>query len=159
MIHTLSLEHFDNNIKSLVKYLKYYCKLLTSCRESESPILENLLIVLKKFTSSEFNSYIGNFQGKYDDGTNIDLDNFMRDTIMKYESLVEDGQWDTKSEKDGNILAITKQIQEIKILFAKQSNYQDINKNINVGNTMFNNGGSSWKTSAPTSDDSKNLKK
>ena len=97
MIHTLSLEKFDNSIKSLVKALKGNCKLLASCVESESSILANLLRVLKKFPSSEFNSYIGRFWEKYDDGTNIDLDEFMRNIIMKYESLVEDGQWDTKS--------------------------------------------------------------
>ena len=44
----------------------------------------------------------------------------MRNIIMKYESLVEDGQWDTKSEKDVEILALTGQIQELKILFAEQ---------------------------------------
>ena len=116
----ISLEKFDNNIKSLVKALKGNRKLLASCGESESSILANLLRVLKKSPSSEFNSYIGRFQGKYDDGTNIDLDEFMRDIIMIYKSLVEDGQWDTKSEKDVEILALTSQIQELKILFSEQ---------------------------------------
>ena len=120
MIHTLSLKKFDNNIKSLVKALKGNRKFLASCGESKSSILANLLRVLKKSPSSEFNGYIKRFQDKYDNGTNIDLDNFMRDIIMKYESLVEDGQWDTKSEKDVEILALTSQIQELKILFAEQ---------------------------------------
>ena len=93
------------------------CKLIASCRESKSSILANLLRVLKKSPSSEFNSYIGRFQEKYYDSTNIDLENFMRDIVMKYESLVEDRQWDTKSEKDAKILALTIQIQELKILF------------------------------------------
>ena len=92
MIHTISLEKFDNNIKSLVKAVKGNRKLLAYCRESESSILENLLRVLKKFPSSEFNSYIGRFQDKYDDGTNIYIDDFMRDIVMEYESLVEDRQ-------------------------------------------------------------------
>ena len=39
---------------------------------------------------------------------------------MKYESLVEDGQWDTKSEKDVEILDLTSQFQELKILFYEQ---------------------------------------
>ena len=76
--------------------------------------------MLKKSPSSEFNSYIGCFQDKYDDGTNIDQDDFMRDIIIKYDSLVEDGQWDTKSKKDIDILALTSQIQELNILFAEQ---------------------------------------
>ena len=76
--------------------------------------------MLKKPPSSEFNSYIGRFQGKYDDVTNIDLDDFIRDIVMKYESLVEDRQWDTKSEKDVEILALTSHIQEVKILFSEQ---------------------------------------
>ena len=91
MIHTLSLEKFDNNIKSLVKALKGNRKILASCGESEYSILAHLLRVLKKYPSSEFNSYIRRYQEKYDNGTNIDLDDFMRDIIMKYESLVEDG--------------------------------------------------------------------
>ena len=91
MIHTLSLENFNNNIKSLVKYLKGNLKLLASCGESESLILTNLLRVLKKPSTYEFNSYISRFQVKDDDGTNIDIDDFMRDIVMKYESLVEDG--------------------------------------------------------------------
>ena len=37
-----------------------------------------------------------------------------------YESLVEDGKWDTESEKDVEILALTSQIQELKILFSEQ---------------------------------------
>ena len=73
--------------------------------------------MLKKSTSSEFNSYIEHFQDKYDDGTNIDLDDFMHDIVMKYESLVEDIQRNTKSEKDVKILALTSQIQELNILF------------------------------------------
>ena len=88
MIHTLSLENFYNIIKSLVKALKENCKLLASCGESESSILTNLLRVQNKSPRSEFNSYIGRFQEKSDDGTNIDIDDFMRDI---YESLVEDG--------------------------------------------------------------------
>ena len=88
MIHTLSLDKFDSNIKSLVKALKVNRKLLASCGESESSILKNLLRVLKKSPNSEFISYIGRFQDKYDDVTNIYLDDFMRDIVMKYESLV-----------------------------------------------------------------------
>ena len=44
----------------------------------------------------------------------------MRKIVMGYEPLVEDGQWDTKSEKDVDILALTIQIQEFKILFSEQ---------------------------------------
>ena len=141
MIHTLSLENFDNNIKSLVKYLKENCKLLASCRETESSILANLLRVLKKSPSYEFTSYMGHFQGKYGNSTNIDIDYSMCDIVMKYESLVKNGQWDTKSEKDVEILALNSQIQALKILFSKQSTYQDRNKNINVGYTRFKNSG------------------
>ena len=53
MIHTIYLEKFDNNIKSLVKALKENRKLLASCGESESSILANILRVLKKSPSSE----------------------------------------------------------------------------------------------------------
>ena len=120
MIHKFSLEKFDNNVKSLVKALKENCKLLASCRESESSILENLLRVLKKSPSSEFNSYIGRFQDKYDNRTNLDLDEFMRDIVIKYESIVEVRQWNTKSEQDVEILTLTIQIQELNILFAEQ---------------------------------------
>ena len=59
----------------------------------------------------------------------------MHKIVMEYESLVEDVQWDTKSEKDLEFLALTSHIQELKILFAKQSTSQYRNKNINVGNT------------------------
>ena len=107
MIHTISLDKFDSKIKSLVKALKGNRKLLASCGESESSILKNIFRVLKKPPSSEFNSYIVHFQDKYDDGTNIDRENFMCNIIMKYESLVEYGQLDTKSEKDVEILALT----------------------------------------------------
>ena len=120
IIHTLSLEKFDNNIKSLVKSLKVNCKLIVSCGEIKSSVLTNLLRVLKKSPSSGFNSYIGRFQGKYDDGTNIDLDNFMRDIVMKYESFVKDRQWNTRSEKYVEILPLTIKIPELKILFAEQ---------------------------------------
>ena len=120
MIHTISLEHFDNNIKLLVKALKVIYKLLASSGETKSSILANILGVLKKSPSSGFNSYIGRFQGKYDDGTNIDLDNFMRNIVIKYESFVEDWQWNTRSEKYVEILALTIQIPELKILFAEQ---------------------------------------
>ena len=42
----------------------------------------------------------------------------MLDILVKYESLVENIQWNTISEKDVEILAITSQIKELKILFA-----------------------------------------
>ena len=44
----------------------------------------------------------------------------MRNIVIKYESLVEDRQWNTKSEKDVKILALTSQIQELKIIFTEQ---------------------------------------
>ena len=77
MIHTLYLEKFDYNIKSLVKSLKGNRNLLTSCGESESSILANLLSVLKKSPSSEFKNDIRRFQDKNDNGTNIDIDDFI----------------------------------------------------------------------------------
>ena len=120
MIRTISLKKFDNNIKSLVQSLKGNRKLLASYGESESYILANHFRVLKKSPSSKFNIYIGRSHEKYDNGTNIDLDDFIRDIAIKYETLVEDGQWDTKSEKDVDILALASQMQELKILFAKQ---------------------------------------
>ena len=110
MIHTLFLEKFDNNIMSLVKALKGNRKLLASWGEGESSILANLLRMLKKHPSSEFNGYIGRFQYKYDDGTNINLDDFMRNIVMAYESLVEDRQWNTKPEKYVKIISLTSQI-------------------------------------------------
>ena len=88
MIHTLYLEKFDKKIKSLVKALKGNHKLLASCGESESSILANLLIVPKKLPNSEFNSYIRHFQDKYDDGTNINIEDCMHNIFIKYESLV-----------------------------------------------------------------------
>ena len=154
MIHTLSLENFDNNIKWLVKALKWNCKLLESFRESESSILTNFIRVLNKSPSYEFNSYIVRFQGKYEDVTNIDLDDFMRDIVMKYELLFKNGQGETKSEKYVKIIFLTSQIQELRILFAKQSTYQDRSKIINVGNTRFNNIGSTCKTTAQVSSES-----
>ena len=92
MIHKLSLEKFDNNIKSFFKYMKVNRKFPASCGESESSILANILRVLRKSPGSEFNSYIRRLQEIYDEITNIDLDNFMRDIVIKYEPLVEDGQ-------------------------------------------------------------------
>ena len=111
---------------------------------------------MKKSPSSKFYSYIGQFQDKYNDSTNIDLNKFMRDIVIKYKYLFEDRQWGTKSKKDVEILAFTIQIQEPKILFVKQSFYQERNK-INHGskndgnngsNNSCNNCGSSWKTIA-----------
>ena len=75
----------------------------------------------------------------------------MHDTVIKYESLVKDGQWDTKTEKDADILDLTIQIQELKILFSKQSTYQERNRDKNVGNTRFNNSGNTQKSTTPTS--------
>ena len=50
-----------------------------------------------------------------------------------------------KIQKYVEILALTSQIQDLKILFAKQSTYQDINKNRNFGKTRFKNSGNTWK--------------
>ena len=84
----ISIEKFDNNIKSLFKALKGDRTLLESCGESKSSILANLLRVLKKSPSYKFNSYIGSIQEKYEDGTKNYLDDFMRNIIIKYETLV-----------------------------------------------------------------------
>ena len=140
MIYTQSLEKFDNNINELVRALKGIHKLLESCGEIESLIQENLLQVSKKFPSSKFSWFIKLFQYKYKDGTNIHLNNFMRDILIKYKSSVQDRQWDTKSEKYIKIPGLTSQIQELNILFAKQSTFQDRNRNKNGGNNNSNNG-------------------
>ena len=131
--------------------MKLNRKLLASCRESESSIITNLPRVLRKFPNPEFNSYIGHFQNTYDDVTNIDLDDFMRKIVMKYESLIEDGQGDTKSERYVEILDLTSQIQELKIVLSKKSTYQERNSKINVGKTRFENSGTTWKSTALTS--------
>ena len=107
--------------------LKGNRNLLASCGENKSSILANLLRVLKKYPSSEFNSYIEHYQGKYDDGTNIIIDDMMRNIVIKYESLVKYGHRDIKLKTIVEILALTSHIQELKILFAKQSTYQDRN--------------------------------
>ena len=78
----------------------------------------------------------------------------MRKIVVKYKSLVEDGQWNTKYEKDVKILSLTRHVQELNILFAKQSTSQEINKNKNGGKNSINNGGSSWKTIDPKSGES-----
>ena len=78
----------------------------------------------------------------------------MRNIVVRYESLVEDGQWDTKPEKYAKVLALTSHIQELKILFSKQPSFQEGNKNTNGGNKSVNNGGSSQKTIALTSGES-----
>ena len=44
----------------------------------------------------------------------------MRKIIMQYKSLVKNGEWDKKYEKDVEILALTRHIQELKILFDEQ---------------------------------------
>ena len=44
----------------------------------------------------------------------------MRNIVIKYGLIAEDGKWDTKSEKDVNIIALTIQIQELNFLFSKQ---------------------------------------
>ena len=62
MIHTFSLEKFDKNTKSLVKYLKGNRNLLKPCGESESSILANLLQVLKKSPSSYLTVTSDNFR-------------------------------------------------------------------------------------------------
>ena len=82
-------------------------------------MLAKLLWVLKKTRSSKFNIYIRRFQEKYNNSTNIDIDEFMCNTDDKYELLVDDGQWDTTSENYVEILALISQIQELKILLAK----------------------------------------
>ena len=69
----------------------------------------------------------------------------MRNIFVKYKSLVKDEQWYTKSEKDVEILSLTIQIQELNILFPKQSASQESNKNNNGDNKRKNNIGSSWK--------------
>ena len=74
--------------------------------------------MLKKSPSSEFKNCIGHFQDRYDDGTNIVLNNCMRNIVMKYESLVKNGQWAIESEKHIEILDLNIHIKELKILFA-----------------------------------------
>ena len=79
----------------------------------------------------------------------------MRYIVIKYYSLVEDRQQDTKSRKYVKILALNIQVQELKILFGKKSSSQERNRSINGGNNgsnnggnnSGNNGGSSWKQS------------
>ena len=60
----------------------------------------------------------------------------------------------TKTQKDVEILALTSQILGLKILFNKKSASQERNRTNNGGNKSANNGGSSWKTIAPTSGES-----
>ena len=75
----------------------------------------------------------------------------MCNIVAKYGSLVEGRQCNTNSGKDVYILALTSHIQELNILFTKQSAFQERNRNNNGGKKIVNNSGISWKTIAPTS--------
>ena len=72
----------------------------------------------------------------------------MRGIVIECKSLVKDVKWDKKSEKDVDILTLTSKIQELKIIFTKQSTFQGREKK-NGGNNSVKNGGNSWKMIAP----------
>ena len=95
-------------------------KILASRGESESSILANLLRVLNKSSSFILKSYIGR-----NTGTTIDLDDFMCNIVIKYESLVKDGEWDTSPK---NMLISLLSLDRLKNLISYSLNNQTLKK-------------------------------
>ena len=143
--HTMNLSDYDNDVDKLINSIEENNNILSASGRVDSAVTANLFRILKAAPCEEFTSWVLNKQTMWDEGGVFDVENFMKNAKIKYNSMVSDGIWKKVKtaedlKKDSEIVALTASVKELKALVA---NSKDSNNNRNAN--------SGWRNKPPAS--------
>jgi hypothetical protein len=120
-VHT-KLSNLDSSMESLAEhnvtlfneYVYEQLHALTACSKQTLDLLPNLFKGYKAAKDTQFLEYIRKKKAKFEEGTDfLEPEILMLQASIKYQTLVEKGEWDAPSKGNAKILALTTQVKEL----------------------------------------------
>ena len=134
------------NIEKFNQYVKLKRGALMSHGENTSGLITNLFVAYKGVQDSAFQTYMTAQQNTYEDGSKeFTEDQLMEVALNKCKVLMESDKWNTPSEQDSKIVALTAEIDALKLQSSSPSSYNNKRKGSNCKSKADN----AWKKIAP----------
>ena len=112
----------DNDIEKFNLYVKEQRRQLKNRGEESQDLLINVFKAYLSVNDKYFVDYINRKKENYEEGGNITVDSILSDALNKFQSLKNEGLWQSKVEKDDKIVALTTQFQQMKDTLLKDKN-------------------------------------
>jgi hypothetical protein len=108
----------DSNIESFNFYVKTQIQSLSARGETTNDLLINLFKGYKAADDAEFLDFIRRKENAYEEGKDVNTNNLMADSLVKFKARKLVGKWSAPTKEQGQILALTAQVE---LLRSKQS--------------------------------------
>jgi hypothetical protein len=107
--------NLQDNVTDFNKYVKTQCVSLKARGETTLDLLVNLFKGYKAADDDRLVNYIEMKEDDYNEGLDISPDALMELVESKYKTLVKTGKWKEQSAADPKIVALTAQLNELKV--------------------------------------------
>ena len=107
----ISVVQFD--IDKFNLYVKEKRKQLRNRGETSQDILINLFKAYEMVPDTTFRNWLIRKKENYEEGAHVTSDSLMLDALNRYQYLLREGKWQTKSPESQKIIALTAQVVEM----------------------------------------------
>ena len=136
----------DYSIEKFNQHVKLKREALMSHGESAAGLITNLFVAYECVEDSAFQTYMTTQQDAYEDGSkDFTKDGLMEIVLNKYKVLIESNKWNTPSAQDSKIVALTAEIDALKMQSTPTSTYNNKRK----GNNRKSQVDYAWKKNPP----------
>ena len=97
-------------------HVKEKRKQLRNRGETSQDVLINLFKAYEMVPDTTFRNWLIRKKENYEEGADVTPDSLMLDALNRYQSLVREGKWQTKSPESKRIMALTAQVDEMEKL-------------------------------------------
>jgi hypothetical protein len=104
----------DSNIETFNVYVKAQIKNLSARGETTNDLLTNLFKGYKVANDVEFANFIRRKENSYEEGEDVNPNNLMADSLTKYKARKLGDTWSTPTKEQGQILALSAQVELLK---------------------------------------------
>jgi hypothetical protein len=101
----------DSDVESFNFYVKAQIKSLSARGETSSDLLINLFKGYKAANDVEFLDFIRRKANAYEEGDDINTNNLMADSLIKFKARKLIGKWSAPTKEQDQILALTAQVE------------------------------------------------
>jgi hypothetical protein len=108
------MTELDSDVESFNFYVKAQIKSLSARGETSSDLLINLFKGYKAADDVEFLDFIRRKENAYEEGDDINTNNLMADSLIKFKARKLVGKWSAPTKEQGQILALTAQVELLK---------------------------------------------
>jgi hypothetical protein len=112
----------DSNVEAFNFYVKAQIKSLSARGEISSDLLINLFKGYKVANDVEFLDFIRRKENAYEEGEDINPNNLMADSLVKFKARKLVGKWSAPTKEQGQILALTAQLEQLKSMKPSKPN-------------------------------------